>query len=138
MVHHNLWERGVNKHWKVLWRDETGRRLFKTCENVPEAKAFRTKLRDRGITGPIHLISKAWAYPPQKSAGPRPNGLLWCPYCVSWRNFKLISYRTKEFPTPDEAVLCEVCSIPIINGFVQKYNRMVSEELKEYQKALNA
>jgi len=126
----------MNKHWKVLWRKENGARVFKVCETVAEAKEYRTKLRDKGVTGDIHLISKAWPYGIQKNAGPRPRGYLWCPYCVKWRVFKLLSFRTKEFPTPSEEVLCEVCLIPIQNYNVRKYNHLELEGIKEIQKMI--
>lgn len=124
----------MNRQFKVFW-SQSGRRVFKVCEDVVTAKEFRKKLREQGVEGEIYLVSRAKAYGPQKNRGPRPSrDHLWCPYCVNWRVFKLMSYVSKEFPTPSEEVRCTICHMPVTNYYVQYYNRLNTGQLKELQR----
>lgn len=123
----------MNRQFKVLWTRD-GRRVFKTCEDVATAKEFRKKLRTDGVEGNIYLISKAKAYAPQPHSGPKPKDHMWCPYCVAWRVFKLMSFKSKEFPTPSEEVMCSVCLMPVSNYWVQYYNDLNRDQLRTLQR----
>ena len=126
----------MNRKFKVLW-DRDGRRVFKTCEDVATAKQFRADLRAQGVEGEIYLVSKAKAYGPQKHSGSKPSrSHLWCPYCVAWRIFKLMSYVSKEFPTPSEEVRCSICHMPVTNYYVRLYNDLDVTERRALQKVV--
>lgn len=128
----------MNRAFKVLWTRD-GRRVFKTCEDVATAKEFRTKLRADGVEGDIYLISKSKAYGPQKHSGQKPSrDHMWCPYCVSWRVFKLLSFKSKEFPTPSEEVMCSVCLMPITNYYVQYYNGLNKDQFASLKRMMAA
>ena len=128
----------MNRQFKVFW-SSGGRRVFKTCEDVTAAKEFRKKLRERGVEGEIYLVSKAKAYAPQKHSGDRPSrNHLWCPYCVAWRVFKLMSYVSKEFPTPSEETRCSVCHMPVTNYYVQLYNQLNTGELRQLKRMVTS
>ena len=133
----------MNKDWKVFWypvKEGKVRRIFKITHSLPEASELRKKLRAEGYEGEINFVSRAKPYGPVNAKAPKQNQKhLWCPYCVNWRMFEMRTIRTKEFPTPDEDIVCEVCLIPIRNYYVQKYNNLfVHVDMAALRKAVGA
>jgi hypothetical protein len=90
--------------------------------------AFAKELKDRGI--PFDLISQIKTYPPPfkdakkewlgRQEAPQ-YGLLWCPYCIKWREFHYTAIDHKDWTGP-ELFRCTVCTISIRDYWVKKYN----------------
>lgn len=109
-----------------MWVQDSKKKLL-VKESLKEASAFRKTLREKGVTGDIHLISRARAYPPQEKSGPRPKGHLWCPYCVRYRVFRRMTVKRKDFDYADDETVCTICLIPIENYHVRLHNGMLEK-----------
>jgi hypothetical protein len=70
----------------------------------------------------VDVISRRRAYPPplKQQTSPSP-GLLWCPYCIKWREFEESIVVRDAYETPP-ALRCGVCTISIRDYYVRKYN----------------
>lgn len=110
----------IRKDWKVFWREE-GKLYFKTFKGrrPTEAVEFGKSLKRRGILV-VDVVSMSRAFPPPlHKLKPDRQGLLWCPYCIKWREFK-------EEGLPNSPLLiymrCPTCSISIKDAYVRTYN----------------
>lgn len=108
--------------WKVQWKEE-GKFLFKKFDDdkPTRAVAFGKELKSRGIVV-VDVISRRRAFPPplNKQESPRP-GLLWCPYCVKWREFEEAAVVTGELTGPS-LMRCLTCTISVKDAYVRMYN----------------
>lgn len=118
--------------WKVLWK-EKGQTLSKTFEgdkpSETDAPAFIKHLKARGISD-VYIVSKRRAYAPpvgQKA----PIGLLWCPFCVKFREFAVYAVSRDGIVGP-EVYRCTVCTISTEHYWVRKYNagRLRQQEME--------
>lgn len=78
----------------------------------------------------VYVVSARRAYPPPlvdpkwPSKGyqsPPTHGLLWCPYCVKWREFEESAVRVMGNISPD-LFRCPICTISIMDHYVNLYN----------------
>jgi hypothetical protein len=110
--------------WKALWTDEDGARKYRRFEgdrpSESGAVSFAKDLRRRGLA--VEVISVRHAYPPpEKMKRPDRPGLLWCPYCVKWREFSEAIVVHPDYRTP-ELLRCTICTISIRDAYVRRYN----------------
>lgn len=122
-------------NWKVIWKDENDKKHFRlfpgSSPKESGAGGFFRELKDQGHTAYLISANKAWP-PTQKQEVNRRPGLVWCPYCVKWRNFKLYAIRKPTYVT--EALMrCPVCGISSNDYYVRQYNgfieRITEQEL---------
>lgn len=108
--------------WKTQWQE--GRQLFSKQfpgERPKRAVEFGKELKLRGIAV-VDVISVRKAFPPpaKHATSPAP-GLLWCPYCLKWREFAESEVHYKDFYTP-VLMRCTTCRISIKDAYVRMYN----------------
>lgn len=108
--------------WKTQWEEDSRRRAKRFEGDSPSpAVSFGKGLKRRGIDV-VDVISTRSAFPPplKHLSAPKP-GLLWCPYCVKWREFEEAEVVFKDFRTPP-LMRCTTCTISIKDAYVRKYN----------------
>lgn len=127
--------------WKVMWLED-GRKRHKTFPgNSPKTSGAVDYAKERKIRGlTVYVISVGKAFPPPL-VNPKlphlgfkeaPPGLLWCPYCIAFREFHEAALRIKlEGGVIDgpEAWRCTVCTISIYDYFVRSYNEFMVSRL---------
>jgi hypothetical protein len=124
----------VENAWKVIWIDHAGKKYFRNFDGEKPRESgaidFGKKLKAQGFHS-VDVVSKrrAFAPPPGKSRPPS-LGLLWCPYCLKWREFVFKSIRRGTVRTP-VAWRCPVCSISTEDHFVKRFNFMEVARLDE-------
>lgn len=128
----------MNNAWNVQYLKE-GRVVIRVFEgDSPKASGavpFAKKLAKRGLS--YDIISRRHAFPPVgKNTDPPAPGLLWCPYCIKWREFEEAAVIREEYETP-ELLRCTVCTISIRDYHVRLYNPLfverhdIEQELKK-------
>lgn len=129
----------MNNAWNVLYKEDE-RLLIKVFEgDSPKesgAVPFAKELRLNGITAEV--ISRRRAFAPQGwpyQVNPPAPGLVWCPYCVKWREYEEASVVHDDYETPS-LLRCTVCTISIKDFYVRKYNPILVERY-EIQAELN-
>lgn len=114
--------------WNVLFI-EGERTLIKVFEgDSPKgsgAIAFAKQKRLQGIQADIISRRKGFGPPDNKKDPPSP-GLLWCPYCIKWREFEDSSVQRGDYETPS-LLRCSVCLISIKDYYVRRYNPIFVE-----------
>ena len=110
------------RRWKVLWRTEEGQKKFKRFVGAKpsEAVQFAKSLKSQGLKPNVISTSHAFAPTVEQEKNRRP-GMIWCPYCIRWRNFKLMALKKSTYTT-DAFMRCPVCTISTNDFFVKKYN----------------
>jgi len=114
--------------WNVQWRD--GEKLVQKVFEGESPKAsgavpFANELRGRGILADI--ISRRHGYPPSlKHRNPPQLGMLWCPYCIKWKDFQETAVRHSDYVTP-VLLRCPTCTISIMDYYVRLYNPIFAE-----------
>ena len=112
----------LRSQWKVQWRSpEDGRLLFKQFHGERPTKAveFGKQLKRRGISV-VDIISMSRAFPPPlKKLIPDRRGLMWCPYCIKWREFEERGLGTSPLLI---YMRCSGCGISVKDAYVRKYN----------------
>lgn len=123
--------------WRTQWQE--GRQLFaKRFEGDKPTKAveFGKALKLRGISV-VDVISMRKAFPPplKMREAPKP-GLLWCPYCVKWREFLEAEVKYPDFITP-VLLRCTTCRISVKDAYVRMYNQelVIQHEMRLEMKA---
>ena len=117
-----------------MWLEE-GKKLIKVFEgDSPKGSGavdFFKKKRSDGFT--VELISRRHGFPPpiKQSLSPSP-GLLWCPYCIKWREFEYATRTRRDFYTP-ELLRCPTCGISVKDYYVRKYNALFVERYEAEQ-----
>jgi hypothetical protein len=109
--------------WNVQWNDgeKLVRKVFEgDSPKDSGAVSFAKELRGRGLS--VDIISRRHGFPPPvKMREPPRMGMLWCPYCIKWREFEVIAISHEGFTTPD-LLRCPVCTISIMDYHVRTYN----------------
>src|SRR5262245_51025574 len=120
------------QYWKVVWTEKKGgKRKAIRFNNVKEAVAVRKLKRQEGLECDVISLSKA--YPPQKYSGTKPQGHLWCPWCVHWRIFKVFALKKDGIKGPD-LLRCSFCYISSADYYIRRYNGLLGVVTKEQLK----
>lgn len=124
--------------WKVLWITEHHRRHKRFEGDSPKpAVEFGKELKRRGVLS-VHIISARKAFaPPLKKKGfpsqgfeaPPAYGLLWCPYCVKWREFEDSAIVNKDGIEGPSIFRCSICTVSIMDYYIKLYNPEIVERL---------
>ena len=125
--------------WKTQWL-ENGRlyyKVFKDNDSPKKAVDFGKELKARGIVV-VDVISMRCAFPPppKRAVAPSP-GLLWCPYCVKWREFEESAVIDKDGLVGPQLLRCPTCRISVKHAYVRKYNPdlVIQYEMRQEMKA---
>lgn len=108
--------------WKVYWWED-GRKKFKRFDGPkPTLAVERAKeLKREGKEVAVVSSSKAFSIPPSKVYDREP-GMLWCPYCVAFRRFKIYALKREHY-VAEAKLRCPVCSISTDDYYVKKHNQ---------------
>lgn len=111
----------MNNNWRVFWIKAEGGKAFKQFnhEKPTKAIAYAKELKRKGLK-PWIVSTKSWR-PTEKQEVNRRPGMLWCPYCIKWRNFKLLKVKKPTFVS-EAFMRCPYCLISTNDFFVKKYN----------------
>lgn len=125
--------------WNVQFHKE-GRTVIRVFEgDSPKqsgAVQFAAELKSHGT--PVDIISRRHAFPPTgKHLNPPHPGLLWCPYCIKWREFEESAIVRPDYETP-ELMRCTVCTISIRDYHVRMYNPTFVARLEAEQEIRKA
>lgn len=85
---------------------------------------FAKELKRRGLS--VEVISRRRAYAPPVGREPDRHGLLWCPYCIKYREFEVAAVVHPTYETP-ELLRCTVCTISVMDAYVRKFNPIFVE-----------
>jgi hypothetical protein len=118
----SIGETKMQNAWRTQWVEEhkTKTKRFEN-EKPTRAVEFGKQLKSRGIMV-VDVISMRRAFPPplKHSISPKP-GLLWCPYCLKWREFIEAEVKYPDFMTPI-LLRCPICRISVKDAYVRMYN----------------
>lgn len=108
--------------WKVLWTTTEGKKTFRKFQGdkPSEAVQFAKKLKRSGLKPNVISANHAFR-PTEKQEINRRQGMIWCPYCVKWRTFKLFALKKPTYKT-EAFMRCPVCTISTNDFYVKKYN----------------
>lgn len=113
------------RRWIVRWTTSEGKKTFRRFEGdkPTDAVQFGKSLKRQGIKP--NVISANHAYrPTEKQEINRRPGMIWCPYCVKWRNFKLFAIKRKDYTTAPY-MRCPICTISTNDFYVRKFNGLL-------------
>jgi hypothetical protein len=113
--------------WNVQFEEEGVLKIKVFEGDKPKdsgAVDFAKKLKLRGLK--VDVISRRRAYAPPVGKEPSGYGLLWCPYCIKWREFEVAAVVHPTYETP-ELLRCTVCTISVMDYYVRKYNPVFVE-----------
>lgn len=117
--------------WCVQYELE-GRTVVKVFEgDSPKASGavgFKKELESAGTKAEIYSRRRGFP-PPQKYADPPRPGMLWCPYCIKWRDFEQLVVVRPEYETP-ELLRCTTCLISIKDYWVRLTNPSMVSRLE--------
>lgn len=127
--------------WKVIFRQDGKLRLRRFQDDLESAMAF---YKERRATGEeTHLVSANKAFPPYKPGHKRyeerpSSKYLWCPYCIKWRAFVFTALRMDGI-LGEPRNRCPICTIPITDYWVRKYNGMTEHvDMEALKKSVGA
>jgi hypothetical protein len=111
--------------WKVIWFDGDKKLVRKFEGDSPResgAVDFGKRLQASGHNR-VHIVSqrKAFAPPQDKRQAPE-RGMLWCPYCLKWRNFVETSIQGQDGTRSPIQWRCPICTISVNNFYVRRHN----------------
>lgn len=122
--------------WRVLWTESGMKKLKKFTSDPPTpAIAFARPLKKQGF--PVEIISGKPFPPPIKVRLPDRPGVLWCPYCIKWREFIDAAIKDKDGLLGPDLLRCSICFMSIRDAYIRKYNLMfykkweVQQEMKQ-------
>lgn len=110
--------------WMVLWKTSEGKRKKKLFDGPKPSDAIKHAkgLKRDGLT--VNVVSSGHAYPPtQKQELTRRPGMLWCPYCLKFRNFRLLRVKSSTH-TSGADLRCPVCLISTNHYWVKRFNNL--------------
>jgi hypothetical protein len=114
--------------WNVQWKENEHllRKVFDgDSPKLSGAVDYAKQLRDRGF--PVDIISRRRGFPPPiKFKEPPQLGMLWCPYCIKWREFHVAAVKTTEYTGPS-LLRCPACTISIMDYYVRRHNSLFAE-----------
>jgi hypothetical protein len=121
----------MQQAWNVIWFQDK-KKYIKSFEGelprVSGAVDYAKKLRKRGIVE-VFVTSRRKAFaPPLAKKEPPQSGLLWCPYCLSWREYIYRAIRTNGLVGPF-VWRCPICSVSINDYWVKRFNPLMVEVL---------
>lgn len=108
--------------WMVLWKNEEGKRKRKMFDGPKPSEAIKYAkgLKRDGVN--VDVASAGHAFPPsEKQELKRRPGMLWCPYCIKFRNFRLLRLKT-QYGTSGADLRCPICLISTNHYYVKRYN----------------
>ena len=112
--------------WNVIWWQASKKYIRHFKGDKPSesgAITFGKRLQEQGITP--HIVSGSKAFPPPlKKRIPPEQGMLWCPYCLKWRNFVQKAIKRDELVGPN-LWRCPICTISIKDAYVRMNNSMM-------------
>jgi len=113
----------LDNAWNVQFIEEGVVKIRVFEGNSPKpAVDFAKEQRRRGLVVDVEVFSRRSAFPPPaKQLSPPRAGLLWCPYCVKWREFEESIIVRPDYETPPH-LRCPVCTISIRDYYVRRYN----------------
>lgn len=114
--------------WNVQFVKE-GQIVIKVFEgDSPKASGAVGFARDLATHGILYeIISRRRAFaPPASKATPPGHGLLWCPYCIKWREFDTLVVVRPTYETPP-LLRCTVCLVSVADHWIRKYNPVFVE-----------
>lgn len=110
--------------WKIIWQDNDHRYIKRFEGESPAdsgAVEYGKKLQKRGLT--VNIVSQRKAFaPPKNKILPPKFGMIWCPYCLKWRDFHEVSIMGKDGVRSPVQWRCPVCTISIRDHYVRLYN----------------
>lgn len=110
--------------WNVIFFKE-GKKYIKVFEGEKPGESgaitYAKKLKARGIIQ-VEVVSRRKAFgPPLAKQHPPQEGLLWCPYCLKWREFTERAIRTNGLLGP-MVWRCPVCTISVNDYHIRRFN----------------
>lgn len=101
--------------WGVVLQ-KGSKKVIKRCSDKEEADRLYKygNIKDEEIEK-LGVVSLTKAYPPSKDVKVS-EGELYCPYCITYRNFK----KGNKVGVKK----CVVCGISVKNYYVRKYNKL--------------
>lgn len=111
--------------WNVIFFKD-GKKYIKVFEGERPAESgaitYGKKLKKRGIIE-VYVTSrrKAFAPPPSKQHPPQA-GMLWCGWCLAWRDFVERAVRMKDGLKTPSLWRCPICSISVHDYFIRMHN----------------
>ena len=126
--------------WKVQFL-RGGKRVYKKFQgNSPResgAVEFAKQLKLNGLS--VDVISVRKPFPPPfknkkkewlgREEAPQ-HGLLWCPYCIKWREFHFVSIVMKDGIEGPELFRCPVCTVSTQDYWIKLFNPEMFERLE--------
>lgn len=117
---------GMDNAWNVQFLDAGVLRVKVFEGDSPKASGavqFAKSLREHGTE--VDIISRRRAFsPPAKQLQPPHPSMMWCPYCIKWREFEESIVVRDEYETP-ALLRCPTCLISIRDYHVRRYNPML-------------
>jgi hypothetical protein len=107
--------------WAVVWWEEGKKKLRRFPGDKPSDSGAIAFAKQLPVTKKyIYSMKKAFGPPLAKRRAPE-DGMLWCPFCLSWRHFVQKAIHRDGWTTP---VLwrCPICTISIKDARVRQYN----------------
>lgn len=119
--------------WKVIWFERHKKFIRNGFEgdkpSTSGALDFAKGLQSRGLSD-VHIISKRKAFAPPLNKRRGPHGLLWCPYCLRWREFVLKAIRFEKAGVVSPTNWrCPICNVTINDAYVRSYNQEMVTKL---------
>lgn len=120
----------MTRRWVVKWRTAEGKLTKRRFEgrSPSEAVQYAKGLKKQGLQPNIYCANHAFRPTKEQELKRRP-GMVWCPYCIKWRDFKLLAIKRSTY-TSEAFMRCPVCTVSTNDFFVKKYNDFL-EHLSE-------
>ena len=112
----------MTRRWTVKWKNAEGKIIKKRFlgDSPKEAVEFAKGLKKQELQPNVYCANHAFRPTTEQEAKRRP-GMLWCPYCIKWRNFKMLAIKHATY-TSEPFMRCPVCTISVNDFFVKKFN----------------
>lgn len=124
----------------IIFKD--GKRIDKRIHvtRMREAVATVKNLKEKGYKAHLAYGTDARMYPSGDIEGPRGEGMWWCPYCGSWRWFKIpkannhAELNSREWflnsLRSQEIKVCAWCEISEMDWYVKRANGLFGLDTK--------
>ena len=132
----------MQTYWKVIFRQDGRLRLKRFRADLSSAVTFYKEKRRDGLE--VHLVSANRGFPPFKPGHarfeekPSPKHI-WCPYCLKYRLFVYSAIRDKDGQLTSPSNRCPICTIPIYDYHVRRFNGMADHvDMEALKKSVGA